>query len=160
MTVLTEYIITSFIVSLIAGIGEKIAPQNMKKYITFVASLMLLIFLVSPLKIIGEEILLMTDEIVKEEEGTSPPSANYDEILKLAERKTEEAIQKHVSDKFSLNDSPSVSLSMKMENGGTVLLTHISLTLDAADSDLANDVLVYCEKTFHTATNVTVAEEE
>ena len=160
VTVLAEYIVTSFIVSLFAGIGEKIAPQNMKKYITFVASLMLLIFLVSPLKSIGEEILLLTDEMVKEEESTSPPSANYDEILKLAERKAEEAIQKHVSDAFALKDALSVSLAMKMEDSGTVLITQIALTLGAKDSDLADDIRVYSEKTFHTATKVMIAEEE
>ena len=160
MTILSEYIMTSFIVSMIVGIGEKIAPANMKKYITFIASLMLLIFLVSPIKSIGEEILIITDGIMKEQEGTLPPSANYDEIVNLAERKAEEAIRKHLSENFSLEDSVSVSLTMKLEPNGTMLLTHISVTLGAKDIDLADDIRVYSEKTFHTATNVIVTDDK
>jgi len=155
----SEYIVASFIASLIAGIGEKIAPGKMKKYVTFVASLVLLIYLASPIQSLGEELLLLSDNILKNEEEPSSPSVTYDEVLTLSERKTAEAIEKHLFEKYEIKGIGSVSVDLKMEESGTVLITHISLEIDKVYSNLVDDMEAYLEKTFQTETSVTLSGE-
>ena len=155
----SEYIVASFIASLIAGIGEKIAPGKMKKYVTFVASLVLLIYLASPIQSLGEELLLLSDNILKNEEEPSSPLVTYDEVLTLSERKTAEAIEKHLFEKYEIKGIGSVSVDLKMEESGTVLITHISLEIDKVYSNLVDDMEAYLEKTFQTETSVTLSEE-
>ena len=155
----SEYIVASFIASLIAGIGEKIAPGKMKKYVTFVASLVLLIYLASPIQSLGEELLLLSDNILKNEEEPSSPLVTYDEVLTLSERKTAEAIEKHLFEKYEIKGIGSVSVDLKMEESGTVLITHISLEIDKVYSNLVDDMEAYLEKTFQTETSVTLSED-
>lgn len=158
MKTFSEFILTSFVLSIIAGIGERIAPDNMKKYVTFVASLIILIYLVLPLRSLGSEFLLINDTILKNEDQDFSQSNQYDAILKLSQEKAEDAIQKHLCETFALNGEISVSLLMSVDEIGVITLTHISITLDRSDSLFKNEIQVYSENTFHTNTQVLIAE--
>ena len=154
MKALSEYIVTAFTASLIAGIGERIAPAGMKKYITFIASLMLLIFLFTPIQSLGEELFAFTEGAIKDEQSATLPTDSYQEILKLSKQKAEESIQRHLEERFDLQDRVWVSLNMKIEEKGTILLTHISLKLSQRDMDLSEEVEDYLEQTFKTETSI------
>ena len=148
MKTLSEYILTTFIASIITGIGEKIAPTSMKKYITFVATLMILIFLVSPIKSVAEELFLLAEENLKHEQSEETDSISYDKILSISQKRVEKAIMEHMYDKYGIKDNLSISLAMTMEENGTILLTHITLKIGVVHSVLADDMRSYLEKTF------------
>jgi len=154
MKALSEYIVASFTASLIAGIGERIAPAGMKKYVTFIVSLMLLIFLFTPIKSLGEELFGFAEDLIKNEQSNLPPTHSYDEVLNLSRIKAEESIQKHLIEKFGVQDNIAVSLTMEMEENGTILLTHISLKLSQKDTPFAGEIETYLEQTFHTETSI------
>lgn len=154
MKAFSEYIVASFTASLIAGIGERIAPAGMKKYVTFIASLMLLIFLFTPIQSLGEELFGFTEGVIKNEQTDLPPTSSYDEVLNLTRKKAEESIQKHLAEKFDLQDSVLVSLNMEMKENGTILLTHISLKLSQKDIHFAGEMEMYLEQTFNTETSI------
>ncbi|MBR6768479.1 MAG: hypothetical protein IKM34_03220 [Clostridia bacterium] len=154
MRALSEYMIAAFTASLIAGIGERIAPAGMKKYVTFIASLMLLIYLFTPIKSLGEELFHFADDVMENEEIEAPSAGAYDEVLALSRKKAEESIQKHLVERFRTQDSVAVSLTMEMKENGTILLTHISLKLSQRDMPFAEDIETYLEETFHTETSI------
>ena len=159
MNAISEYVITALVVALIAGVGEKIAHTNMKKYINFVASMVLLIFLISPIKTLGEELFRFTDQSLKDETHEQPHSNSYETILRLAKNKAEEEVREHIYQKFELKEKFSISLTMKMEENGSILLTHISLNLSSNNVQLADEIKTYLEKTFYTETSVFLTEE-
>lgn len=154
MNKFSEYVVTLFTASLVAGIGERIAPAAMRKYVTFVASLILLIFLFTPIQSLGEELFNFADDLLHSEQSPTTQDGAYDEIFNLSKRKAEEAIQGHLSDRFGIREGIEVSITMHKEENGTILLTHISLTLRCNDQQLANEIETYLEKTFNTETSV------
>ena len=157
MEVLSEYIVSAFIASLIAGIGEKIAPSSMKKYVTFIASLLLLVFLLSPLKTLGNHLSQIPEDILNSEEEDSSID-NSNTILKITKEKTEESIQKHLMTKFTIQDTFSVSLDMKQEENGILLLTHIQVHLSKSDESLASEIQTYLETSFNTKTDILTSD--
>ena len=159
METLSEYILSSFLVALLGGVGEKIAPEQMKKHISFVAALILLLFLITPLTSVWEHIQLSQDLITPNDSIQSTPSERYDEILKLTQIKSEEAIKQHLSNTFRLTGTLSVSLTLQYEPNGTILFTHMEITIDAIDNAFSEDIRAYTEKTFHTQTTITLKED-
>ena len=77
--ILSEYIMVAFTASLIAGIGERMAPIGMRKYVTFIASLIVLLYLFIPLKTMGEELFSFADNL--SETKPSTPSENSNEKI-------------------------------------------------------------------------------
>lgn len=159
METLYHYIVTSFTVSLIAGIGERMAPVGMKKYVTFIASLILLIFLITPLTSLGEELFGFADEVLDKEIQMNHSANTHEGILIIARKKAEEAIQKHLNDTFCIQNYVLVSLDMEMQENDTILLKHISLKLSEMDQPLASEIEAYLEKEFSTETTVMISEE-
>ena len=159
METLSEYILSSFLVALLAGIGEKIAPEQMKKHISFVAALILLLFLITPLTSIWEQIQLTQDLIIPNDQIQSTPSESYDEILNLTQSKAEETIKQHLLNTFRLTGTLFVSLTLQYEPNGTILFTHMEISIDPIDSAFAEDIRAYTEKTFHTETTIILKED-
>ena len=155
-----EYIVAAFTVSLVVGICERITPSALKKHVTFVSSLILLIFLFTPITALGEELFHFADSVIDNELPITPSNSAYDEMLTLARKTTETAIQKHLNETFNLQDHVSVSLTMEMQENGTILLTGILLNLDSNDRQIAEEIEAYLEEEFHTETKIIISTEE
>ena len=150
---LSEYIMVAFTASLIAGIGERMAPIGMRKYVTFIASLIVLLYLFIPLKTMGEELFSFADNL--SETKPSTPSENSNEkILTICQKKTEEAIQKHLCEKFNMTNSAVISLDLEMTDNETILITHILVELTNNENSSKDEIEAYLEKTFHTEVTI------
>lgn len=156
MEVLSEYIVAAFVASLVAGIGEKLAPSSMKRYVGLIAALLLLIFLFSPIKALGEELFKFADSSLTIDDNVSQEESSHDVLLKMAEEKAEQSVKKHLVEQFGLNEELSVSLTLKLENDDTVLLTGITVDLPNAFAEQMPSIESYLEEVFHTQTTVNV----
>ena len=159
MEPLSEYILSSFLVALLAGIGEKIAPKQMKNHISFVAALILLLFLIAPLTSIWEQIQLSQDLVIPNDQIPSTPSESYDEILNLTQSKSEEAIKQHLLNTFRLKGTLFISLTLQYEPNGTIWFTHVEISIDPIDREFAEEIRAYTKKTFHTETTIILKED-
>lgn len=154
MEVFSDYIVASFTAALIAGIGERIAPSGMKKYVTFIATLMLLIFLFTPIRSLGEELFQFADNVIPNQEAGDSSDDTYDEVLAITQKKAEESIRKHLIEHFDIQNEISVSLTMKLQENETILMTHILVKLSPQDWQIAEEAKAYLEKNFMTETEV------
>lgn len=157
MKVLSDYILCAFLASLAAGVVERLSSSSgsLKKYVRFIASLILLFLLARPLiSLVG----LLSDFSEKDLpiEQPADPDPSYEVLLRTTEKKVAEAIEKDLSSSLGTDETVTVKPELVMEEDGNLLLIKIHLFLPKAYSGRAENIKEYLETKYRAAVTVEI----
>ncbi len=158
MKVLSEYILCAFLASLAAGVAEKLSSSSgsLKKYVSFIASLVLLVMLVKPLGTLVDLLSDFAEGSLETRPSEGEEEKDYGYLLETTEKKVAEAIGEDLTGAFDLSEPPVISVELVLEEGGTILMVKIDAGIPVAYSDRKANIKEYLETKYHTAVSVTV----
>lgn len=147
MKTLSEYIYCAFLASLAAGVAEQMnVSKKHVKILRLVISLVLLLFLILPLKGLLQELAVLEIPSVSEGEETTPEK-NYSAFSAYMTARLEEAIVQDLETSFDVQGID-VKLDFYQENETSFLLTKIVVILPSKEEGKRDRIRSQLESTY------------
>ncbi len=149
MAAISEFVFATFVASLLAVWAERITPEAMTRYVRLIASLIVLLYIITPLKNLCLGFVeTLEDTLFVDDEKESSSTESYEALLSMSEAAAEKSLRLHLAEEFDITSGIDLSLSMTIENETTVLISSVKIGLSEEYGDLAPNIQEYVEALF------------